>query len=670
MKLQDLHDIFKMRHGNKPVSRAKRIFSVLFYSTIVAVFALIIVSFISFYGWSQNSKNAGGAGRDFARLRSGSLNPFDRWLNLDNRAMREGARQAKEEKMQMLGQYGQFFQRQGLMDRMISHEDAARAKADSILTERAAERMGIESSEKDVIEMLKSQPGMTRQRLENLATQNDETPDELIEQIRKEQEINRVRAMKSMMAHASLFEIWQEYRLDKEKISLAMGAYPLKDFEKQVVVTDADLEKYLTGHKDDFHVAPQRRYAFVKLSKQDLIAQLKPTPAQLQAYYEQNQADFKQEPATKIETIFAPLAEDKPSTTAVKVLSEARVEAGKNKDWATLTQDLNKKNPTLNLLHESETWVEDNSTAHDPNFLKRIKTLSEDRVSTPIADSRGTYMVRVLGRRQGATKPLAEIRTHVEELWKAQEADKRMNAEADRFKEAVKRLQEKGGAVTMRALAQDLKLKDELTTRVLATATTLPGLGSLAENSDYLAGLKENELSDVIQTPDLLAVVQVVEALEGYDPKLGEVRGKVEEAYRQAHGVELARGAAEQSLKLVQSGAEFAKALSNAPKAPFETQPFTRADAVPGLESPLNDFAKQTLKIAVGSTGMSSYGYDAKKPTGFAVWMVKKIDPPSQAEFIKDQRKIEKDYLQIQRGTILQEWLADQRRQADFQLIE
>ena len=104
------------------------------------------------------------------------------------------------------------------------------------------------------------------------------------------------------------------------------------------------------------------------------------------------------------------------------------------------------------------------------------------------------------------------------------------------------------------------------------------------------------------------------EETEAYDPKLPEVREKVEKAYRQMRAVDLARQRADETLKIVQGGADFDKALADAPTPPVETIGFTRMDPVPGLGAPLIDFTKQTLGVDVGSTGMTAYGSDPKEP--------------------------------------------------------
>ena len=111
-------------------------------------------------------------------------------------------------------------------------------------------------------------------------------------------------------------------------------------------------------------------------------------------------------------------------------------------------------------------------------------------------------------------------------------------------------------------------------------------------------------------------------------------------------------------------------ALADAPRPPFEVGPITRVDRITQLDAPLIDFNRQTLMIHEGSTGLTPYGNNPEKPDGYAIWQVVKLESPTKDDFAKDRYEIERDNIQIQRLTLVREWLDDLRRQAQFELIE
>ena len=70
-----------------------------------------------------------------------------------------------------------------------------------------------------------------------------------------------------------------------------------------------------------------------------------------------------------------------------------------------------------------------------------------------------------------------------------------------------------------------------------------------------------------------------------------------------------------------------------------------------------------------GSTGISPYGFSKDNPEGFAVWKVEELLIPEREDFARDRRTFERDYLQLKQLTLIEEWLADSRRAAAFELM-
>lgn len=638
---------------------------------IYIMFGFIIVSFIFFYGWNQSGKERNGAPtQTFAKLRSESLNPLHRWHNLTNQEL-HGARQDAQAEMARLlpQQISQFISQQNAWERLLTTRDVARTAANSILIERAARQMNVSATTQEIIDMLKAQPGLTDEML-NEEAQRRGLADEyqLVESIRRQQQDAQVREIKSLVVHASLFELWQEYSLANEKLVLRMAAYPTESFESKATVTQKDLEDYLAKNKKEFHVPTMRRYAYVKVSKADIANALKPTDKEIQAYYEANKGKYTKKAASHVLEISSPMGENQVSTAALAAFRAVAAEAAKQADWTTLTQNLQKQYKGTEFF-KRDAWLEDENQERTPQFMAKVKALSANKGTTTVADNEGIHLIRVLEQRKETISPLADVKARVLADYKDAEAEKRFTAEVERFKAEHKKLTEdKASTASLRVLAQRLKLKDELTTSVPASESTIPGIGSLESDKEYIAGRSVGELSDVIATPEVVTALEVVDEKPEYDPKLAEIKGKVETAVRKQKSVELAKAAADQGLSLVKSGADFNQALAKAPKPPFQTSEVTRLEPVETLGAPLIDF--KTLQVSTGSLGVSPYGQSAEKPQGYAVWKVEKVVAPKQEEFAKERQRFEQDYLQVQREALLREWLADERAKNQYQFIE
>lgn len=645
---------------------------------IYLMFGFVIISFVFFYGWNQSGKGKGGPdmSRNFAKMRSDSLNPLSRWEYLDSSSMHIGRIDAKIEKYavmpQMPQQLQQMIDQRGIMERLVEGdmENVARVAADSDLMRRTAQDMKVQVTTNEVIEGFKRNPGITDDMLNQQAHMlglGDEYG--FVEFRRRHEEEMRVRSIKQLVAHASLFELWQEYSLSNEKLVLRMAAYPADKFESKVTVTQADLDKYLKEHQDEFHVTAKRRYAYVAFNKNESLFKIEPTKEQLQAYYEKNQAKYMNPDATHMIEIYSPALENQVSTQALKILSDLRPQVAKVTDFTSLSLKLNRENKGVDFLSRDR-WVEDTDEDFTPQFKGKIRTMAADKGTTIVLDANATHLVRVLDYRKAAVPPLDEIRNKVISNYREEEIEKQFKEQAERFVTERKKMREdKTTTQSVRALAQRMKIKDELTTAVNASDATFPKLGSFDKDRAYITALVPGELSDVVQNDESVAVLQLVSETPEYDPKMAEVKDKVEKSYRKSQSGKLAEQAARQSLNAVKSGADFNKTLADAPKPPFDSGEFTRLESVTGLSAPLIDFRQQTLHINTGSLGLSAYGSTADKPLGYAVWRVEKLLPPKQEEFTKERQKLEAEYLQMQRESISREWLADKRKEAQYHYL-
>ena len=632
------------------------------------LFAIVIVSFVFFYGWQASDPTVRPEDQVFARLRSESLNPLKRWISINSPMLKRAQSSVQFSKLPSVPRelQAQLF-RSGGLDRIITTAETAVEAADQILLRRQADAMGVYVSQEEIIDDFRAQPNMNDRMLERFARQYDTDKRGYIELQRQTREVQRVLNIQTLLAHASLFELWQEYVLINEQIKFQMAGYPARDFEDQVVVTDQDLESYLAANMDTFRKPPQRRYAYIKLTKKDLTDQIEFTDEQLQVYYEQNQADYLRQAAYKVDEIFVSLSGDTVTTQAVAALTEQRPMLAALDDWSTVSQVLKAQRPELGYyFREGVTWLERDSAARSPEYMERIQALSDDQVSTPIVESSGVILARIAERRAEGTPPLEEIRPDVEQDYLTEQTDDAFEEKFISWKEEIRH------HTTLRSFGQKVGLDDELTTRVAADAFFIPDVGSVYADRDHVMSLWMNDrqpkLSDVLRTPDQLTVLEVVEKLEAYDPPLEEVRLPVERMLRNERAAELAEASARQGLGLIEGGADFETALAEAPRAPFTTDPVKRTDRIGDLGGTLIGLTQETLGLKVGSTGVTPYGFNADNVLGYAVWKVLEMEEPTQEQFAEDRRDFSGDYLDVQRHTVRREWLADLRDAAEFEL--
>lgn len=632
---------------------------------IYVLFGLIIISFVFFYGWSSSQSRQARGSMTFAKLRSESLNPFRRWIEIDRNWIAAMERAALNEKLRLLPPMWQRLAMQmGPRIDLVENKDLILEAANSILLDRASRDLNLAVSQQQIIDQLR-QAGLSdaflvrEQRRRGLASKWD-----VIELLQRQTRRSRVETLKGMVAHASLFELWQEYKLGNEQIVLEVGAYPVDAYTDEVEASESDLQSYLEANLEQFHIPEQRRYAYAKLNKSDIRKGIQPSEAELAAYYEQHADAFRIDAGVRVEELYTPLGDDASSTGAVRTLQEVRQDAASTSSWNNLAVRLEQQHPESKFYARQPGWLLEGQSTRPPSYMDRVRTLEIDEVSTPVVTAEGVYLIRVLERRASRVPPFQEVRGEVREAYLEETAEEKFQQRAEILHEELK------SYGTLHDFARDVGLEDELTTRVAATRYNIPGIGSLQRHREYISTLREGDISLPVPMGDTYVFLQVVEVVEAHAPTLDEVREEVARAYRATRARQRARELAEAALAQVRSGSPYRETLEAAPQPTVRTDPFTRTQSIQTLGSPLIDFTQQTLAVDVGSIGMNPYGVNPEQPEGFAVWKVVQMDPPDLEQFKQERQRFEQEYLQIQRMAIVKEWLADQRRRAEFQLSE
>lgn len=644
-------------------------------------FALVIISFVFFYGWS--SSNTGGAPDvHYARIATDSINPLNRWAYLGRTDIELARDRAWRMKFAAMPQTA----RQLLMqsnyppDRLAeSLEELAVEAANRRLAIREAQDLGFEiSMESFGRQLQQARPDIPWNRLlEREAYELGLSGARDALNLRRLSQLeDRARSVRQNEGHVSLYALWNAYRRQNDRLTVKLVAWPADDFMNDVTVTTDALRSYLEDNRDRFRVPAKRRFAYIRMNRADLMEQMTPTDAQLRAFLDENAGEYLQTPAIQVEELLIPRFDDVRSTRPENVLLQVRERAAAAEDWDALAGELDDEFADLTFDSRRTQWIELTSQdqTRSPAWLNRVRALQGDQVSTPIAENDGVLLARVVERRPGGLPPLNEVRARVVREYK----DAHVEEELDDAYRAWKN--ELDNHQTLAELAEALGVEDQLTTRVAEGVTNIPGIGDLSEVRDYLRELEIKELSDVIRTDQLITVVQMVERTPAYDPPLSEVADDVEQAYRRRQAPDLARQTAQAALQRMQDGAPLREAAADAPRGYFEPPAFSRGDDVVGLGGILLDLREETRPLRSGAYGLSRYGgrfAREDQPMGYAIWHLVGIEAADRQAFIDEWETFAEQpepftpYARHwERVRVEREWLADLRRDADFELVE
>lgn len=632
-------------------------------------FSLIIISFVSFYGWNTSSRHKEQVTTSYGRLDSPSKASFLPGRGeklLQAKDVKIARNEAIMRKRQMLPpQLIQMLQQQGQgLTGLVTDREAVRRAADHQLLLGEANRLGLIVTDEEIDAFVK-QNFTSMDTLTQFLNQEGIDYAQLRERLRGQQEAARAERLIADRANVSLYELWQEYRLNNEKLKLEIVPFSADNFTKDVTVGDDEMQKFLADHEDEFRVPAKRRYAYVQLSRQEIRDGLNPADDELKLFWEQNQTLFNRPSALPAEDIFAPVTSDQPTTSAMRLVTMLGERATTASQWADLALEIEKENPGARIYYRDLGMIDDNEKNQADfgnDYLTRLKNMAPNEVSTPVVSPRGVHIIHRLGA--GTARTFEQAREEVVGQYKEKKSLEILRDRAAKLREAVER------APSIRELAQAEGLKDNLTTLTLASATFVPEIGNLQEHATYLRGLKLNQVSKLIPMPSAdpaaHAALQIVEERPAYLPQLAEVREEIHTRLAKQKGAELAKAAAENALGMIRDGkADFAAATSGSKIDHVTTQLFTRMQRV---GYPLVNFERDSLRATKDSVGVSPYGSSEKAPDGYAVWRVVEAQPPTREEFQKARRGFERDMLSIQQMSIVEEWLADQRKRANFRV--
>lgn len=642
-------------------------------------FTFIIISFVFFYGWSSNDPQSGGAfdKQAYAQYRSSSWDSFLPWKSHEKILPPEvrGARSiATEDKLSLiqpqiralLTQQGQNF------DWLVTNEEAAVAAMDQRILQRESDRRDIVVTEEDVENFIRSQPGMTKNVLDQILFQRGISFGQFKQELRQEQTATRVKNYIGAEVRVSLHELWLEYLLLSEKISLEIVSYPVENYVEKVEVTDEALQAYLEENHETFRVPAKRRYSYVKVTRVDQRDRIEPSDEELGEFFEEYQEDFRKGESAEVDDIYVPMNADQPFAKAQQLIAQAEEAVSRGDDWNALVEELREADEGASIYYRDIGWLErneDSIAGYGQPYLDRAFSLENDSVSSPVQTNFGFHLIRRFDYKEGELPALDDVYDEVLDRYKDDRVDGLFEEETVRLRDNINRY------VRLRDFAVDMGLENRKTSEVLASASFIPEIGSLARDANYIRTLKPEQLSGLIQLPNMLCALEVAEETESYLPPLDEVREEAEEAFRRVQARELAEEFGMAAFERAKAGEPFTAMLNDdAPTTTVLTDPFTRlqpvlVDPERNLSFPLIDFAQQTLRIRQGSTGFSPYGRVAGDPEGYALWRVTAIETPSKEDFTATRRRLERELLQIKRITMVEEWLADERNAAEFEIL-
>jgi peptidyl-prolyl cis-trans isomerase D len=416
------------------------------------------------------------------------------------------------------------------------------------------------------------------------------TPSEFEENLRRTLIVDKLRASLTDWMSLTDKEVEQEYRRRNDKVKLAIVSITADAFRSQVTAADAELSTYFDAHQADFRIPEKRRIRYLLVDIDAIRTKTVVPPADIERAYNANIEQYSTPEQIRASHIL--LKTEGKDDAAVKVRAEELLkQARAGADFADLAKKNSEDEGSAKQGGDLDYFRRGRMV---PEFEQVAFSLEPGQISDPIKTSFGYHIIKLVDKKPGTTRPLAEIRQQISdqlttEIAQAQAADTAQRLASEISKPAdLDKVAKARGLVVQES---SFFARDEPTL----------ALGTSPEAAARVFQMSQDEVEGPLQTSRGYAFVTLIGKQDSYIPKLDEVKERVREEVVKQKARELSRQKASEIAAKLKSAPDFDKAAKAAGFEPKTTELITRESPLPDLGvAPAVEEA--AFKLPVGAT--------------------------------------------------------------------
>lgn len=380
------------------------------------------------------------------------------------------------------------------------------------------------------------------------------------------------------------------------------------------------------------------------------------TDAEVRRYYQENRERFRRPEGARFKVAYVPLTiteEDRQAT--VQRARELKAEIAAGADFAEVAAANSDDPANKNDGGDLGTFTRGQMV---PAFDSAAFSLPVGQVSDPVVTQFGVHLVRV-DERTGDQVKARHILLNFE----------KDAAEVDRLEKQLAAIADAG---LTRGLKEAAAGKPDLTFRegveVSAANPVIPGVGpamaalnwAQEENANRAAGDDPIRVSEVLETPDALYVVE----MERYNPPgitpLADAAPSIRQQLVYDKRREAGRAEAEKMLAEIRGGRTLEQVAQSRGLTVQRTGPFTRIEANPALGQ-----ANAAVGAAFG-TPIGQVGPVAVTPAG--VFLVRPVarTQADRREFEREKANLREEAMRAMQQDLLRQWMVNVREDAEI----
>jgi peptidyl-prolyl cis-trans isomerase D len=379
-------------------------------------------------------------------------------------------------------------------------------------------------------------------------------------------------------------EVEQAYKDKNIKVKFQYAILNLEDIQKQVKPTEAELKAFYEANQARYQnsIPEKRQIRYFVLPDKDVESKVTVDPAELQRYYNSHLDEYRLPDRVRVRHI---LISTPPSGPDAKPDPKA-VDAAKAKATDILNQikaggefaELAKKNsqdPGSAQKGGELGWILKGQTV--PEFEKTAFAQNPGQISDLVQTSFGFHIIQTEEKEQAHVKPLADVKAEIEKSFKGE----KLGALLERKGNAAEDLAQKQGLD--KAAAQNGAQVVE--GNPVGRTETLPGIGPAPELMNEVFAAEEKSPPQLARFPQGYVVYQVTKIVPARTPAFEEIKERVTGDFKSQRAAELLQKKARELSDRAHAQHDLAKAAKEAGATLKTSELVGRTSQVPDIGS-------------------------------------------------------------------------------------
>ena len=452
-------------------------------------------------------------------------------------------------------------------------------------------------------------------------------------------------------------DIREEVRHLDTKVKFQYAVLTLDDIKKEIRPSDAELKAFYEQNKQQYvNSIPEKVKAkYILIDTKKLEDEVKVTPEEVQQYYKQHQDDYRLAETVTVRHILIKT----PTADASGKVDQKAVDAARAK-----AEDIQKQlKAGASFADLATKYSDDPGSAKQGGLLppltrgRTVPEFEQAAFSTPagqttgiIRTTYGFHIIHVESKQDARMKPLDEVKGDIEPIIKRQ----KVAAQAQSIANTVQALARTNG---LEKAAADRNF-NVMTTDFITQGDQVPGIGNAPELVTSLLSAKKNDPPAIASTPAGYAIYQVVDIQPPQTPTFEQVKDKVEQQFKDQRAESLLGQKTQQLADRARSEHDFAKAAKEAGATVKTSDLVGMNSQVPDLGAMTGDLAVVfTMKpdqvsgpIRAGQNGAVLKVLELQEPTEAA--MKQDWDKAKQSLMQQKQQEFENLYVESLKNTL------------------